>query len=217
MDQDSKTSFIPKRPVAAQARPSFSASPSSAPIGPTPARKAKGGGLFMLIAVVVFVAALLAAGGVYAYKSYLSSNIMQLQDSLDRARDVFEPETISALQLLDKRIDAAESVLSKHIAVSPIFDLLAEITYPNIQYTEFAYSINEATGEVFVEMAGRSAGFDWVGVQADKFDESPHIKNPIFSNLVQDQFGRITFDLTFSVDKPFVTYGSPLNNTVTNN
>ena len=205
MDQDFQTSFIPKRPAADRA-----VGASAAP------RQKKGGGLFMLIAVIVFVVSLLLAGGVYAYKSYLESNITETQNSLERARDIFEPETITALQVLDKRINAAESVLGRHIAVSPIFDLLRDITYPSVQYTNFTYVVNDSTGEILIEMTGRASGFDWVGLQADKFDKNPHIKNPIFSNLVQDQFARITFDLTFSLDRSFVTYGSPLNNTLQN-
>ncbi len=203
MDKDFQTSFIPKRPAA---NDSFAAASGS---------NKKGSGIFMLIAVVVFVASILAAGGVFAYKSYLESSIEETQASLDRARDIFEPETIASLQILDKRIDAAETILSRHVAVSPIFDLLGTITYPNVQYTQFTYVTNESTGEILVEMNGRASGFDWVGLQADQFDKNPHIKNPIFSNLVQDQFARITFDLTFSLDKSFVTYGSPLNGTLT--
>jgi hypothetical protein len=204
MDQDFQTSFIPKRPVEQK----------SAGISGVPEKK--GSGIFMLIAVIVFIVSLLLAGGVFAYRAYLSSNIDQIKDSLDRARAIFEPETIASLQSLDKRLDAAESILGKHIATSPIFELLKDITYPNVQYTKFSYVVNEASGDVSIEMAGRATGFDWVGLQADQFDVNTHIKNPIFSNLVQDQFGRITFDLTFSVDRPFVTYGSPLNNTLSN-
>jgi len=202
MEQDFKTSFIPKRPVASRA-------PDQ-----TIASREKGSGLLMLIAIIVFIIALLSAGGAYAYKVYLTGNIEEAKASLERAKDIFEVDTIKSLQVLDKRINAAETILSKHIAISPIFDLLRDITYPSIQYTQFTYNINPASGEVFVEMAGRSTGFDWVGVQADQFDANPNIKNPIFSNLVQDSFGRITFDLTFSVNKPFVTYGSPTNNTL---
>lgn len=205
MDKEFQTSFIPKRPTANQAVGSSESSSQK-----------KGGGIFMLIAVVVFVAALIAGGGVYAYKSYLTSNIAEIQSSLERAKDIFEPETIAALQVLDKRINAAETVLGGHIAISPIFELLKEITYPSVQYTQFNYVINESTGVVRVEMTGRASRFDWVGLQAEKFDKSTHVKNPIFSNLVQDQSGRITFDLVFSVDRSFVTYGSPLNNTLQN-
>lgn len=211
MDKEFQTSFIPKRPVASQG--GGSGMGAGAPVSP---RQKKGSGLFMLIAVIVFVVALLSAGGVYAYKSYLTGNIEEIKVSLDRAQDIFEPETIASLQVLDRRIDAAETVLAGHIAVSPIFQLLRDITYPSVQYTQFTYTINQATGEVLVEMTGRASGFDWVGLQADTFDKNIRIKNPIFSNLVQDQFGRITFDLTFSVDRSFVTYGSPTNNTLQN-
>jgi hypothetical protein len=206
MESDFQTSFSPKRPTGA-----------AAPGGmDTPLPRKQGSGLFMLIAVVVFIVSLLLAGGVFFYKSYLTSNIEQIKDSLERAQDIFEPETIAALQELDRRIDAAEGILSSHIAVSPIFELLREITYPNVQYTQFTYVTNDSNGAILVEMSGRASGFDWVGLQADQFDKNPHINNPIFSNLVQDQFGRITFDLTFSIDRPFVTYGSPVSGTLQN-
>jgi len=204
MEQDFQTSFIPKRPVA--------------PVGGDFAteERRQGGGLFMLIAIIIFVVSLLSAGGVFLYKSYLSTRIEETKASLERVRDIFEPKTITQLQVLDKRISAAETILKNHIAVSPILELLKSLTYPNIQYTNFSYVVSPATGDVDVEMKGVATGFDWVGLQADTFGRNPHIKNPIFSNLVQDQFGRITFDLTFSVSRSFVTYGSPLNGTLPN-
>lgn len=204
MDQEFQTSFIPKRPVSSDATTGLST------------QREKKGGVLMLISIIVLVAALLAAAGVFAYKAYLVSSIEQAKSSLDRARDIFEPETIASLQSLDKRLNAAEIILGGHVAVSPILELLKEITYPNVQYTNFTYATNQATGDILVEMTGRASGFDWVGVQAEQFDKNPNIKNPIFSNLVQDNFGRIAFDLSFSVNKSFVTYGSPLNDTLSN-
>jgi hypothetical protein len=203
MDQDFQTSFIPKKPAAAAPVASQGA----------PARRKKSSGIFMLVAIIVFVAAILSAGGVFAYKSYLVSSVEAMKVSLERERDVFEPETISAMQELSKRIEASEQILSKHVAVSPIFNELSEITYPDIQYTSFTYSL-DGTGNIFVEMAGRSSDFATVGLQSNKFSQNKHFKNPIFSNLVRDQVGRVTFDLTFSVDRAFATYGSPLNDTL---
>lgn len=203
MDQDFQTSFIPKKPTAAPSVASQEA----------PMRRKKGSGIFMLASIIIFIAAIVAAGGVYAYKSYLSSALEEMKIGLEREKGVFEPETIAAMEKFSKRIAAAEQVLSNHIVVSPIFKELSEITYPDIQYTSFTYSTDGLDG-VFIEMKGRSSDFATVGLQSNKFSQNKHFKNPIFSNLVRDQVGRVTFDLTFAVDRAFATYGSPLNDTL---
>lgn len=209
MDQEFQTSFIPKKQDAGQTLANATSSAKD--------KTKKTKSLYMIISIIVFVASLMSAGGVYFYKGFLESNIAEMQGSLDRAKGAFEPGLISDLQLLDTRIRAAEDILGNHVAVSPIFSLLSELTFPAVQYTSFTYSLNNDTNEVMVQMQGKATEYRWVTVQADLFNKNKNIKNPIFSNLTLDKTGRVIFDLSFSVDRAFATYGSPLNNTIANN
>lgn len=194
MDQEFQTSFIPKKTVIE-----------------SPKRIKSGGGAINLIAFIVFLASLIAAGGAYFYRESVKTDIEEFKRSLAVAKNQFEPSLITELQILDKRLNAATTILDKHIAVSPIFVLLEEVTLPTVRYSDFSYEVDTTTNLVNVTMKGEAKGYNFIALQADLFDDNKFIKNPIFSDFVLDQTGNIDFNLTFSVDKSLVSYESFLD------
>lgn len=194
MDQEFQTSFIPKKTVIE-----------------SPKRIKSGGGVVNLIAFIVFLASLIAAGGAYFYRESVKTDIEEFKRSLAVAKNQFEPSLITELQILDKRLNAATTILDKHIAVSPIFILLEEVTLPTVRYSDFSYEVDTTTNLVNVTMKGEAKGYNFIALQADLFDDNKFIKNPIFSDFVLDQTGNIDFNLTFSVDKSLVSYESFLD------
>lgn len=195
MDKEFQTSFVPKKTI--QERDT--------------SRRGGGGfgGVLNLLALLIFIASLIGAGGVYFYRGSLQSKIVGYKESLARARAAFEPTLITKLQLLDKRMRASTTILSNHIAVSPIFSLLGEITLPTVRYSDFAYEFNKQNANlVDIKITGQAKGYNYIALQADLFAQNNFIKNPIFSNFTLDQFGNIAFNLTFSVDKSLVVYES---------
>jgi hypothetical protein len=194
MDKEFQTSFIPKKTVIE-----------------SPKKIRSGGGVVNLISFIVFLASLIAAGGAYFYRESVKTNIEEYKRSLAIAKNQFEPSLITELQILDKRLNAATTILDKHIAVSPIFVLLEEVTLPTVRYSDFSYEVDTATNLVNVTMKGEAKGYNFIALQADLFDDNKFIKNPIFSDFVLDQTGNIDFNLTFSVDKSLVSYESFLD------
>jgi len=194
MDKEFQTSFIPKKTVIE-----------------APKKIRSGGGVFNLLAFIVFLIALASAGGAYLYRNSVKTDITEYKKSLNIAKQQFEPSLITELQILDKRLNAATTILAKHIAVSPIFELLQKITLPTVRYSDFAYKIDDKTNLVSVQMKGEAKGYNFIALQADLFSENKFIKNPIFSDFVLDQSANIDFNLTFSVDKSLVSYESFLD------
>lgn len=195
MDKEFQTSFIPKKTVIE----------SPKRVG------SSGGGIFNLIAFVIFIASLISAGAAYFYRSSVSANIEEYKTSLIRARNQFEPGAIRELQVLDKRLNAATSILNQHVAVSPIFVLLQDLTLPTVRYSDFSYTIDETKKIVDIKMKGEAKDYNFIALQADLFSKNKFIKNPIFSDFVLDQASNIDFNLTFSVDKSLISYESFLD------
>lgn len=194
MDKEFQTSFVPKKTLVEReprtSRGSF-------------------GGVANLIALVIFIASLIGAAGVYFYRSSLQNTIESYKESLARARAAFEPSLITKLQVLDRRMKSSTEILSSHIAVSPIFSLLGENTLPTVRYSDFAYEFNKQNKNlVDIKITGQAKGYNYIALQADLFAKNNFIKNPIFSDFALDQFGNIAFKLTFSVDKSLVVYES---------
>ena len=69
----------------------------------------------IVISVALLFIMVAAAGGLYLYKGYLEKNKADLSTNLFKIRDSFDKDTISELELYDKRTSVAKQILSKHI------------------------------------------------------------------------------------------------------
>ena len=137
-----------------------------------------------------------------------------MENELNLAKNSFEPSKILELQVLDKRINAANEILSNHIAISPIFNALQDITMKTISYTKFSYTFDgSASSKIEVSMSGTAVGYLSIAQQADLFSQNKYLIDPAFSNLSLDDKGNVTFDLDFSVDPNLVDYRKILETT----
>lgn len=191
MDTNFQTSFIPKRPLAEDRAP-----------------RTRHISLVSFIATLLFFASLVSAGGMYFYRASLVNKIASMNTSLEAARNAFEPTLINDLQRLDKRIASANTLLSTHIAVSPVFAELQANTLKSIQFTKFSYEMPTAsTDRVEIQMSGKARDYTSIALESDQLGATETIHDPIFSNLTLDsRTGSVGFDLTFSVDSSLVRY-----------
>jgi hypothetical protein len=191
MDQNFQTSFIPKKPMIEQT-----------------VKVKRPPGLFLVSAIIIFLVMVVVAGGAYFYKNVLTGNVAQMESDLNLARNRFEPTEINKLKLLDRRLQASSDILSKHIAISPIFEALDALTLKTIRYTKFSYDF--INNKIIVTMSGQAVGYRSIALQADLFTKNKNIIDPNFSNLTLDDQGNVLFDLQFSVDPSFVDYNQVL-------
>lgn len=193
MEQNFQTSFIPKKPMV-QERVIVTRSV----------------GFFTIISIFILFTVLLASAGLYFYKGITIKNIAKMENDLNRAKNRFEPSRITELQVLDRRLRASSEILSKHIAVTPIFQALQTITMKTVSYTKFSYDFGvEPNPKIIIRMNGLAVGYRSIALQSDLFTTKEIGKNlidPVFSNLALDDKGNVLFDLEFSVDPSFVDY-----------
>ena len=188
MENSFQTSFIPKKPVA------------------TDISRKQPKSLFSVLSVLLLIIIAVASAGLFVYKSYLAKQKEVLSSSLEKVRDSFERDTISELELFDKRASAAKQVLSSHIVLSPMFELLGTLTIPSIQYTKFEHQTNEKG--FFVKISGLARDYRSIALQADVFNSTKgrSFKNVVFSNLTRDKSNNVGFDLEFIVDPSLLSY-----------
>lgn len=189
MDKSFQTSFIPKKPLTIESSSS-------------------GGSMSLLsfISIVMIVGTLLALGGVFLYKGYLVQQKTSAESSLIASRGRFEPNTIKLLEVFDKRTNVSKQLLSSHVVMSPFFDTLANLTVPSIQYTKFSIETGEKTTSV--TMSGVARDYQYIALQAQTFNNAPgfYFKNVVFSDLVKDKKGSVTFKVSFDVDPALFSY-----------
>ncbi|MDP2593600.1 MAG: hypothetical protein Q8P52_03065 [bacterium] len=192
MDPNFKPSFIPKKITSDPQKTTYRGSRIS---------------IFSLIAVVVFIVTITAAGGVFFYQKTLVKQLNEKNAELIKAKQSFETETVEELIRTSKRISAAKTLLAEHIVVHPIFELLSENTLQTVQFTNFSYS-RSSSGEVNLSMNGKAKSFDSVALQSDIFGQEKNFQNPVFSGFNQDEDGNVTFSFTATVPASFVTFTS---------
>jgi hypothetical protein len=163
--------------------------------------------LLTVIAIFIFFTVLIATGGLYFYKGIVTKDITKMENDLNLAKNRFEPSKIVQLQVLDKRLKAATEILSKHIAISPIFKTLQELTMKTVRYTTFNYNFGtEKNAVINVKMSGSAVGYSSIALQSDLFTKNKFLIDPVFSNLSLDNSGNVVFDLEFSINPSFLNY-----------
>ena len=197
MEQNFQTSFIPKKPMIEER------AVASRPVS-----------FLTVISIFIFFTIVITIGGLYFYDGVLKKDIIQMENDLNLAKNRFEPSKIVQLQVLDKRLIASNEILSKHVAISPIFKALQLITMKNISYNKFSYDFDgEKNSKIMIKMSGIAVGYKSVALQSDLFTKNKYLIDPIFSNLALDDKGNVLFNLEFSVDPNFVDYKKVLKTT----
>ncbi len=195
MDPQVSTSFIPKKPLTGE-RP-----------------RASGFGFIVLIAILLFIASGAAAGGVFVYGKVLEGQLTSKKNQLEQAQSAYDPGVIEDLVRLDARMNQGRGLLSKHIAPSSIFMLLAEQTLEDVQFTSFSYTINEAGGAE-IEMKGRAKDFSTVALQSDQFGSNKMLREIVFSGIAIGDTGGVSFNVSAVIDNPNLLYSKHLNQSI---
>ncbi|MDE1924827.1 MAG: hypothetical protein KGH79_01445 [Patescibacteria group bacterium] len=193
MDPQVQASFIPKKPLDTGVR-----------------SRGAGFGLLFLISLLVFIASIVAAGSVFLYQQYLTKAIADKSHSLTLAEGAFDPSVIEDLLRLDSRINNANSLLSKHVAPSALFDFLSQQTLQNVSFSSFGYSLQN-DGSATLTLTGEADSFSTVALQSDQFGASQTLKNVVFSNISVGQTGKITFSVSAVVVPALLRYSGSLS------
>lgn len=192
MENQFTTTFIPKKPMVAD--PSPSDAPISRPVG-----------ILSSLSLVLFFVMVAISGGVYAWKYYTEQNVADLAESVVKTQKEFEPSSITKLQQLDKQLRNANTLVKNHIVLSPVFNLLESSTLKQVQFNKFDIAFDDTKG-FQVKMSGVAADYETIAQQSDALGGSTFLKNVIFSNFTLNQFGKVSFDLSFGIAPEFLNF-----------
>jgi hypothetical protein len=189
MENSFQTSFIPKKPIT-----------TSRPV------RTSRFNLFSFFSILALIIIGALAGGLFFYQAYLTNQESILSSSLKKVSASFDQNTISQLELYNKRATVAKTLLDSHVVLSPLFSTIGALTIPTVQYTQFDQT-TDPTG-FSVKMSGIASDYKSIALQADSFNgASGHpFQNVVFSNLKKDTSGGVTFDVQFTVDPSLLSY-----------
>ena len=190
MEVKMQTSFIPKKPITENH------------VG------GSGVSLFLLLSIILFIAALASAGGVWLWQKSLISQIEKDKAALVAVKATYEEDTINPLIRLNDRIEESKKLLAKHVAVSPIFILLQENVLRSVRLKTMHFSY-AGDGKVKIDLSGSASNYDALSRQSDAFGSEAlrkFISQPVISDFSPNPDGSVSFNFTASVDPGLVSY-----------
>ncbi len=190
MEPKFQSSFIPKGPLA------------TANILGKVHKKEKS--LFGIIGTLVFILSLLAAVGVFGYAQFLKYRISKMASDLEAARAAIDPTVIRELTRTDARIRSTQELLSKHVALSPLFDYLEESTLRTVRFTELGYGTG--SDGITLGLRGQARSYAALALQSDELAASSYIKDGIFSDITLDNQGNVAFSYSAMLDPNMTSF-----------
>lgn len=175
------TSFVPKQPVA-------------------PLREKKGGwNVFWLAAAVLFLASVIGAGGVFAFKQYLVGVKDAKLAELQAADEKIRASTVTEFVRLRDRFDAAHGILENHIMFSHFLEVLEARTIQNVRFSSLKFNLlPDGTYEIGMEGVART--FNALAAQSSLFNEEQYFKRAIFSDIAVNANNTVNFTLSALLD-----------------
>lgn len=189
-----QTSFIPKKSLVLKPEPRHSY------------------GIFTPIAVVLFIASLLAWGVTYAYEFQLKGQAEKDQNTLAAQEDAFDPGLLADLDRLDSRISLTKQLLGTHITLIPFFEFLSAQTIQGFRFSGLTYfSGKDATPQI--TLAGEARDYEAIALQSDIFGQNPSVKEFLFSELSLSKTGTVAFSLVMTLDPALFVYNERIKDT----
>lgn len=209
MEQAPKTSFIPKQSI-----------------GVAKTRERRSFNIFTFLAMVIFLATLTLAIGVFFYHRYVEQNLEGQKKALADFKDRFAlsaENDIREIQLLEDRFMLAKSLLDNHLALTSLFAAIEERTQENAQITTFSFD-RRPSGGAAIALTGEAASFNTVALQQREYvaesafqDGSVAIKGVTVSEGGEDASSEppVVFSVDAELDTGEVAYKAPLATTTT--
>lgn len=155
----------------------------------------EGGAWLFNIGLVVFLAALMATGGLFFYARRLSAARQAWAEEVGRNEAELRPELLAQLIDLSRAIAAGRELLGGHPAVANVFRLMEEATHQRVQFTSFAFAVDAAK----VDVAGSAASYQTVAEQVRLLEAHPHVARVEFGGLSLGERGLVNFKLAVTL------------------
>lgn len=172
MDNQFKTSFIPKKPIETSVNLSSSGS----------APRKVGQTVFSVIGTFVFIGTLAAYAGTFAWQYKLNAQIKGQEASLQKAKDEFDERFVQDSFRLNARIEQGDKILNSHVSPSALYEQLEKYTLQTVSFSRFSFKDNQ-DGTLTVSGSGDAARYETIVLQSDSFGKSGYLRNVIFTDL----------------------------------
>ncbi len=208
METKFQTSFIPKKPLVSDSKVTVSVHHGSVSI-------------VMVLGTVLFLASLGGAIFTVVWKQVLIKAQDKYKAELVESEKRFNVALIESLKKVNTKIDVSNKLLKSHLSVSEIFPILNRLTIESVRFNNFEFKKDSAgSSDVKITMKGIARNYNSIAFQSDVFGASELygnnkvIKNPIVTDLTEDDSGEVSFTFSGTLNSSDLSYEKILTETL---
>lgn len=205
METKFQTSFIPKKPLTTEPGRAI---PNNGGSG--------GSSIFMILAVIVFIASIGLAGFTFVWKNILLTSQEQYKKDLAKNEQSFNISLIEDLKKASAKLSLAKEIIKSHVAVSEVFKIIGALTIDGVRFSDFTYEGPTGSGDSGtmgkLTLKGIATSYSSIAFQSDVFGQSSKlgtnkvIKNPLLSDMNLDANGNVGFTFSANIDPSLYSY-----------
>lgn len=145
------------------------------------------GNLVLLLCFFLFVCSLVSAGVVFFLSKLTDTTEIQVKKTLAGYQQRNSSETIVEIKNLQDRIILIENLIKEHVAVSPLFQKLAENTLSRVSFNGFDLK-RKGDGSITISLKAQGIGYESIVAQDTQFSSA--LAQKTFKNTVISDFSK---------------------------
>ena len=150
---------------------------------------------------IVFVLAL----GVFFYDRILTGTLASREAALAQAQKAIDVTTVEGFIRLRDRLNSGAVLLTNHVALSKFFKLIETLLPASIRFSSLHLTVDDVK-KVRLEGLGVARNFNALATVSTSFATDGHIKDAIFSNIVINKDGSVSFVLSATLDSKVIAF-----------
>lgn len=166
MNEQSPSSFIPKKPVRGSSRP----------------RPIKRVYLISVVASVLFVTSLLASGGLFVYTIALERDLAAEQQRLNEQRETFNQSDMERALEFEARLQAANQIFNQQVYLPTLLQALEETALQSTVYRGLSYE-KSAMNDINITLDTTNPTFDGVLFQREVLTSNKTLQGVSFTDV----------------------------------
>jgi hypothetical protein len=177
MDNQIKTSFIPRKSLAPSATiPNANLNPQN---------KTTASSFFSFIATIIFLVICVGYGALFLWEYQLKNKIVSQEKQMQESIKVLDESFIQSATRLDTRIKEANKIIRNHVSPSTLYAFLSEYTLASLSFSKFTFADNR-DGTIKLKGEGEAFRYESIVLQSDEFAKSKYLRNILFSDLSRE-------------------------------
>lgn len=141
----------------------------------------------ILTSFFIFICSVVSAGIVFSLNRYSIATKESLAKSLENYRKDINKETIEEIKSLNDRLAAIDYLLDEHVAVSQVFDQLAQNTIKKVSFNSFNL---KKTAENTFALSLKAEGIGYESVVSQDIQFSSPLAQKFFKNTSITDFSK---------------------------